>query len=662
MRLEGTVRDAEGQPVAGAMVETWMRCGLPLENGQSFYVIPERVDREERPIRTDDRGSFRVTATVRAGSTYRVVVRADGFAPVVSDWIVLKDRSATLPVVTIRRQRTIAGRVADRQGRAIAGVEVFEAGGGRSATTDEAGRFRQVGARPGRSFLLARREGFVFGGTRNEGREDLPVELVLTRPGEPPVRTMATLPDPIPAEECRALARRVLGPYLKRAVAEGDDAAKSWSLRVLGWLDPAGMFEQVQKTRFDQQIKADYLHADAALGMLPTDPDDAVAIAEAIVDPSVRAGALVNLADATPAADRARKVRCSTGRRSRPGPAASPRTSSSRSERSPSGGSSWARRRRHGAVRRGPEGGGSGASSIADERRFVPGPPGAGRAGRAAGIDRECRAGAMAGANLRKHCDPAGVRASGRGRGGARPDRGADLAGVRRSPGSAADWPATSRPARAGSPTTCPIRPSAYAWTFLADGLVAGDRTAAGAALDRALREIDSIDAGDLSRASEPNPAASILPLVERIAPERVAEVFWRAIALSAPGDDPRIDFGRDTPLPRVAALLSRYDREAATALFEPVAAFVRSRALREANDIIPDVLVAQTCLDPRTAVEVVEALPPAKTPGIIEPTNWARITVAELLAKPPDRRWMGIWRFYSGCGIAMFEDVYRGL
>ena len=28
----------------------------------------------------------------------------------------------------------------------------------------------------------------------------------------------------------------------------------------------------------------------------------------------------------------------------------------------------------------------------------------------------------------------------------------------------------------------------------------------------------------------------------------------------------------------------------------------------------------------------------------------------------PPDRRWMGIWRFYSGCGIAMFEESYRGL
>ncbi len=152
------------------------------------------------------------------------------------------------------------------------------------------------------------------------------------------------------------------------------------------------------------------------------------------------------------------------------------------------------------------------------------------------------------------------------------------------------------------------------------------------------------------------------MPLVERIAPDRVAEVFWRAVALFAPGDDPRIDFGGDNALPCEAALLSRYDHDVAAVLFEPVAAFVRSRSLRGGSDLIPGVLVALTCLDPRTAVEVVEGLPAAKNLDVNERSNWARITVAELLAKPPDRRWMGVWRFYSGCGFAMFEDVYREL
>jgi hypothetical protein len=565
--------------------------------------------------------------------------------------------------VTIRRLGTIAGRVVDRQGRPVAGADVFEAGGGPSATTDEMGRFRLVGAGPGRSVLLARRAGFSFGGTMLEGREDRPAELVLTRPGEPVARIMSTLPDPIPAEERRALARRILGPYLKRAVAEGDDPAKAWSLRVLRWLDPAGMFEQVQKTRFDQEIRADYLRAEASLGMLATDADEAVAIAEAIVDPAVRAGALVDLADATPAADRARKLGL-LDRAALQARAAG--ISSNKLFQMGEVAERWLELGEAAKAR----------ALFAEGRKLVEAEPPQSRTNAGSFLAHLARVEPAVPLGLIENVGPARWR--------------------ERTYGNIATRLAFEHPAEAeamlnrieepvwrieGAPRICrrlarndPARARriaanlpypaerAYAWTFLADGLAAADRTAAAAALDRALQEIDSIDAGDLSRASEPNPAASILPLVERIAPDRVAAVFWRALALSVPGDDPRTDFGRDDPLPCVAALLSRYDREAAALLFEPVAAFVRGRALREANDIIPGVLVALTCLDPRAAVEVVESLPPAKTPGVNEPTNWARITVAELLAMPPERRWMRIWRFYSGCGISMFEDVYRDL
>ncbi len=285
-----------------------MRCGLPLDGEQVFYVIPERARLGGGPIRTDARGAFRVADGLMAGVTFRVVVRADGFAPALSDWIALKGESVTLPPVTIRRVRTIAGRVVDRQGRPIAGVRVFEPAGGKSATTGADGRFRLDGARPGRSFVLARCDGFRVGGAIVDERADRPIELVLTRPGEPPDRAMATLPDRIPAEESRALARRVLMPYLKRVVAEGDDGAKLWSLRILRWLDPAGLLEQIQKTRFERGGTADFLRGEAALGMATADPDEAAAIAETIADPVNRASTLVDLADATPASDRARKL------------------------------------------------------------------------------------------------------------------------------------------------------------------------------------------------------------------------------------------------------------------------------------------------------------------------------------------------------------------
>jgi hypothetical protein len=96
--------------------------------------------------------------------------------------------------------------------------------------------------------------------------------------------------------------------------------------------------------------------------------------------------------------------------------------------------------------------------------------------------------------------------------------------------------------------------------------------------------------------------------------------------------------------------------------LFEPIAEYVKSREYRADHEISLGILQALTCLDPRGTVRLVESMPPARTLKITDPANLARYTVAEILATPPERRWMRIWRFQAGCGISMFEEVYRGL
>ncbi|HZW35036.1 MAG TPA: M56 family metallopeptidase [Isosphaeraceae bacterium] len=114
-------------------------------------------------------------------------------------------------------------------------------------------------------------------------------------------------------------------------------------------------------------------------------------------------------------------------------------------------------------------------------------------------------------------------------------------------------------------------------------------------------------------------------------------EVFWRAVALRAPGDDPRTDFGHpEPPMVAEAMLLSRYDRRVAATLFQPVAAFERSRPLRDTNDITSSILLAWVCLDPRQAVAVVESLPPARTLKIGEPANWRGIPRLKSWPCPP--------------------------
>ena len=179
-----------------------------------------------------------------------MVVHKNGFILAFSDWVRLSGTPAAFVSVTLRPLVKIQGRVVDRQGRAVAGALIFQTSVKPNAISDEAGRFTLEQARPTPSFLFARKEGFRYHGQPLGTETAQVVELVLTRQSEPPSRRMATLPAPVTMDQSRALVRRVLDPILKDAVANGDDAAKLWLLRVFRWIDPAGLLEQVEKTKF----------------------------------------------------------------------------------------------------------------------------------------------------------------------------------------------------------------------------------------------------------------------------------------------------------------------------------------------------------------------------------------------------------------------------
>ena len=90
----------------------------------------------------------------------------------------------------------------------------------------------------------------------------------------------------------------------------------------------------------------------------------------------------------------------------------------------------------------------------------------------------------------------------------------------------------------------------ACAWASVAVGLAEKDKAGASEALDRAIQEIDrlresgpgpeSVSIVSGIRLMPPtNPAARFCRSSSAIAPERLAEVFWRAVALY-----PRIETG----------------------------------------------------------------------------------------------------------------------
>ena len=451
---------------------------------------------------------------------------------------------------------------------------------------------------------------------------------------------------------------------MKRAVAEGDDPAKSWSLGVLRWLDPAGLLERLHKTRFEHGTRADYLRGQAALGMAAADPDEAAAVAESIADPAERAGTLVDLADATPAADRARKL------------ALLDRAALQRARRGISSnklfqmGEVAERWLELGETRKA-------QSLFADGRKLVETLPPQKRTDAGSFLARMARVEPAASLGLVENVGPMRWR--------------------ERTYGNIAIRLAFEHPAEAeavlnriqeptwrvfGAPRICrrlarndlararriadalpyPAE-RAYAWTFLADGLAATDRTAASAALDRAFREIDSIDAGDLiaGERGEPGGFHHADGGAHRARPRRRGLLAGRRPMLA-----------RRRPAHRLRPRLALAGRGAAALPLRPRArrrrSSSRSRPSSGAARSATVTTSSRSCSWPWLASipgppsRWSKACRAAKTPNVSDPTNWARITVAEILAKPPERRWMGVWRFYSGCGIAMFEEVYREL
>ena len=151
-------------------------------------------------------GSFQTPDNLLAGSAYRVAIRNEGSDPIFSDWITMADKPRDLSVFVLKPARTIRGQVVDRQGKPVAGIEVFQSGDGPKRTstqTDAAGRFSLGGFRQGPVFLFVHGDPFGFQGRLvNPAEADVTVEL--TRVSEHPRREMKMLPDPIPFEESNA--------------------------------------------------------------------------------------------------------------------------------------------------------------------------------------------------------------------------------------------------------------------------------------------------------------------------------------------------------------------------------------------------------------------------------------------------------------------------
>ncbi len=136
-----------------------------------------------------------------------------------------------------------------------------------------------------------------------------------------------------------------------------------------------------------------------------------------------------------------------------------------------------------------------------------------------------------------------------------------------------------------------------------------------------------------------------MLPIVEQIEPDRLAEFLARTLALRPAQGDPTGHEGNATAssTAALAMMIARYDRALAARLLEPELRNTGSHVMSfGSDDTAFRVLAALAVIDPKRAVEQVEALPDDPAPGT-EPwatKNRVRVSVARVLAFHGADRW----------------------
>ncbi len=138
-----------------------------------------------------------------------------------------------------------------------------------------------------------------------------------------------------------------------------------------------------------------------------------------------------------------------------------------------------------------------------------------------------------------------------------------------------------------------------------------------------------------------PGGPAALLPLVEQIDPTLAPEVFWRAVAARPPIGNPR-SYDDDSPSELVERLVW-YDREVATALFEPI------RALIERTDdwdlfAWTTQFASWSLIDPRAAVarhEQLRATTDADAKALVQLKGFVAMRG---LAPSYEERWRYVW------------------
>ena len=262
------------------------------------------------PVGTQADGSFLTPAQLLTGTSYRVVIRREGSPLAASDWLTATTDVTTIPPFRLRQVRKLVGQALDREGGPIVGARVFLPSGEPSDHHGFPGPIRAGRHPPGQDLPAGPGQGIPIAGLAGDPGETGRGAEIHTRSDERSARPHdGALSAPISAEESRALARRVLDPYLKTVSEKGDESTRMQCFRTLSAIDPTEVLELLEKGTIQNVGWADSLRITVAKDRFAGDPPGAESTVEAISGPVDRAIAYLRLASALPASDRDGKRR-----------------------------------------------------------------------------------------------------------------------------------------------------------------------------------------------------------------------------------------------------------------------------------------------------------------------------------------------------------------
>jgi beta-lactamase regulating signal transducer with metallopeptidase domain/protocatechuate 3,4-dioxygenase beta subunit len=660
--LAGRVVDSSGAPIAGVSVQ--IRARPPDRDG---FAEQEPVQfGDSSTIRPGADGRFRTPRQLRRGYAYRAEAQAGDFMADITPWLSLgADTVPTLPDLTMRRVRTVAGRVLDRSGRAVPDATVRQSGDGPKPTralTDAQGRFALPGVLEGRFFLFVDKPGYRPA-WRLAGPLGADIELTIARDDEPGPEPRRYRPPTLPRPEELALLHRLFDAYADGVLKQGGPEVKSWFLPVLVRIDPDRALELINAG--GDVRSRDLERREFALHRLAAAPDEAGQLVESIEDPDLRAWSEVSVAAALPAAERARKLDLLTHA------LVNARAVSEPADRALKFANIGEGLLDLGEVER--------ATSVLREGQALAGKlPKAGWAGFARRtVAEELAPIDLAGALTLLE--------------GMQDDREYEMALghiahelAARAPAEAErvlgmmrdQWPhfrddyaqrvcyrmaaVDPKRARAIAGRMKDYRAKARALGAMALALKADRTVAAGlvreafAVLERAVEEGQDMWNG-LGSAS--TAAAGLLPIVEQVDPRLVSEALGRTLALRPPlrGSDTRDAIAALSDA-QVAAAVARYDHVAARAVLDACTGDLLNQILgatdRDRSFYLDLLFDAATFVDPDRAAELLDRLPEPADPSMSLPRNNARLRIARVLADSGEERWafiesrlLHVWR-----------------